>query len=74
MHTIQDFINAIAYKRAIDDALEYVRIAREYSFLFDSNALDYLALELLKERERADNRIARAITEFKQITRNERED
>ena len=35
---------------------------------------DSLTLELLKARREADRRLARAITEFEQITRNEREE
>lgn len=36
--------------------------------------LDSMTAELLKARREADRRLARAITEFEQITRNERED
>jgi len=74
MPDIQEFINTVEQKTKIDNAINCVAEMRRVGYLFSDRALDSMTAELLKARREADRRLARAITEFEQITRNERED
>lgn len=74
MTNIDSFLFAVDNKRMVITALEEVRVMQQFRDVIGGETLDALTLELLKARREADRRLARAITEFEQITRNERED
>lgn len=74
MADVKSFLYAVDNKRMVIAALEEVRVMQQFRDVIGGETLDSLTLELLKARREADRRLARAITEFEQITRNERED
>lgn len=74
MADVKSFLYAVDNKRMVIAALEEVRVMQQFRGVIGGETLDSLTLELLKARREADRRLARAITEFEQITRNEREE
>lgn len=74
MADVKSFLYAVDNKRMVIAALEEVRVMQQFRDVIGGETLDSLTLELLKARREADRRLARAITEFEQNKRNERED